>query len=56
MNIMLVLVFSCQRNEVQGSYHMENKGLVRALSFLKGQGLTVGVLVTDKHPQCFRLC
>ena len=30
---------------------MEKEGLVRALAFLKQQGLTVGVLVTDRHWQ-----
>ena len=30
---------------------MEKEGLVRALAFLKRQGLTVGVLVTDRHQQ-----
>ena len=43
-------VFSnTQSNKVGGSYHMEKKGLQRVLHFLQQQGLTVEVLVTDRH-------
>ena len=45
-------VFSnTQSNEVGGSYHMEKEGLQRVLNFLQQQGLTVEVLVTDRHKQ-----
>ena len=40
-----------QSNEVGGSYHMEKEGLQRVLNFLQQQGLTVEVLVTDRHKQ-----
>ena len=40
-----------QSNECGGSYHMEKEGLVRTLNFLKQQGLSVEVLVTDRHRQ-----
>ena len=38
-------------NEVGGSHQMEKEGLERVLLFLKQQGLTVEVLVTDRHKQ-----
>ena len=45
-------VFSnTQSNEVGGSYHMEKEGLQSVLNFLQQQGLTVEVLVTDRHKQ-----
>ena len=45
-------VFSyTQSNEVGGSYHMEKEGLQRVLNFLRQQGLTVEVFVTDRHKQ-----
>ena len=45
-------VFSnTQSNEVGGSYHMEKEGLKRVLNFLQQLGLTVEVLVTDRHKQ-----
>ena len=40
-----------QSNEVGGSYHMEKEGLQRVLNFLQQQGLTIEVLVTDRHKQ-----
>lgn len=40
-----------QSNEVGGSYHMEKEGLHRVIEFLTGEGLQVGVLVTDCHKQ-----
>ena len=40
-----------QSNEVGGSYHVEKEGLLRVLKFLKQQGLTVEVLVTNRHKQ-----
>lgn len=40
-----------QSNEVSGSYHMEKEGLERVLEHLQQQGLTVQVLVTDRHKQ-----
>ena len=40
-----------QSSEVGGSYHMENEGLHRLIEFLKGEGLQIGVIVTDPHKQ-----
>ncbi|XP_064191596.1 uncharacterized protein LOC135254919 [Anguilla rostrata] len=40
-----------QSNEVGGSGRMEKEGLKRSLQFLEESGLTVGCLVTDRHPQ-----
>ncbi|KAK3087395.1 hypothetical protein FSP39_005395 [Pinctada imbricata] len=40
-----------QSNEVKSSCHMEKEGLVRCIGKLKEQGLEVGELVTDRHPQ-----
>lgn len=40
-----------QSNEVGGSYHMEKEGLARCLYFLQEQGLSIDVLVTDRHRQ-----
>ena len=36
---------------MKSSYHMEKEGLVRAVDFIEGQGLDIGVLVTDRHRQ-----
>ena len=45
-------VFSnTQSNKVGGSYHMEKEGLQRVLNVLQQQGLTVEVLVTNRHKQ-----
>ena len=44
-------ILSIQSNEVGGSYHMEKEGLHRVMEFLRGENLTVGVLVTDRHRQ-----
>ena len=44
LNIQFVLF---QSNEVGGSYHMEKEGLHRLMEFLKGEGLQIGVIVTD---------
>jgi hypothetical protein len=30
---------------------MEKKGLVRSLTFLESRGVSVDVIVTDRHPQ-----
>lgn len=38
-----------QSNEVGGSYHMEQEGLIRCLKGVRERGMNVGVLVTDRH-------
>ena len=40
-----------QSNEVSGSYHMELEGRQRVLHVLQQQGLSIQVLVTDRHKQ-----
>jgi len=39
-----------QSNEVGGSYHMELEGLARTVELLTALKLTIGVIVTDRHP------
>ena len=34
---------------VGGSYHMEKEGISRAIQYLHDKGLTIQVLVTDRH-------
>ena len=40
-----------QSNEVGGAVYCEKEGLARSLDYLKKAGLTVDVIVTDRHPQ-----
>ena len=40
-----------QSNEVGGSYYMEKEGLHRSITFLHNRGLSISVLVTDRHKQ-----
>ena len=40
-----------QSNEVGGSYYMEKEGLERVIAFLKENGLSINVIVTDRHRQ-----
>ena len=44
-------VFPSQSNEVGGSYHVEKEGLSRAIQYVHDKGLTIQVLVTDRHRQ-----
>ena len=39
-----------QSNVVGGSCGMEKAGLVESVSFFQSQGLTIGEIVTDRHP------
>ena len=39
-----------QSNVVGGSCRMEKAGLVESVSFFQSQGLTIGEIVTDRHP------
>ena len=40
-----------QVSEVLNSSHMENVGLHRAIEKVKGQGLAISTLATDRHPK-----
>ena len=51
MNTLSLVLSLIQSNEVGGSFHMENEGLERVLKFLQQPGLTIKVLVTNRHRQ-----
>ena len=40
-----------QSNKVNGSYHLEKEGLVRAVEFLRKKKFKIATLVTDRHKQ-----
>ena len=44
----MLSIFQC--NEVGGSSYMEKEGLIRCVEFLEGLGLSIGSLITDRHP------
>ncbi|XP_055364548.1 uncharacterized protein LOC129604063 [Betta splendens] len=43
-----------QSNEVGGSHNMEKEGLKRSLAKIAQYGVTLGSIVTDRHPQIQR--
>ncbi|KAG0423115.1 hypothetical protein HPB47_001081 [Ixodes persulcatus] len=50
MNINRIIHFEIvQSTEVKSSSHMEKEGLKRSLDNMINQGLTIGMLVTDRH-------
>lgn len=40
-----------QSNEVGGSSRMEKEGLLHSMDFLQTIGLSVDMIITDRHPQ-----
>ena len=46
----LTMLYIFQSNEVGGSTYMEKEGLIRCVRFLEGLGLSIGSLITDRHP------
>lgn len=52
LQIQLWLLLMClfHSNEVGNSQRMEREGFERSLHFLESKGLTIGVIVTDRHP------
>ncbi|KAK3093915.1 hypothetical protein FSP39_021726 [Pinctada imbricata] len=52
VNLMVVAdIQLVQSNEVKSSSHMEKEGLIRAVKEFQENGLAIGELVTDRHPQ-----
>ena len=51
MKFNILFYFFKKSNEVGSSYHMEKEGLLRVMKFLEEEGLSIDVLVTDRHRQ-----